>query len=162
MRAHTKGMHEMGKRWAVVIGVAAVGVIALGAQTAAQTPAPTPPGQAPVTCNGLPATIVGTEKGTEGRDPPLIGTRGRDVIVGLGGNDTLSGLGGNDVICGGDANDTLKGGSGKDTLLGQAGGDVLKGGPGRDFCNGGTGGVFHPMRLKGNDTASKCEVEKSI
>ena len=34
MRAETKGKHEMGKRFAVVIGVAAVGVMALGTQTA--------------------------------------------------------------------------------------------------------------------------------
>jgi hypothetical protein len=33
MRAKTKGKHEMGKRFAIVIGVAAVGVMALGAQT---------------------------------------------------------------------------------------------------------------------------------
>ncbi len=33
MRAYTKGKHEMGKRFALVIGVAAAGVIALGAQT---------------------------------------------------------------------------------------------------------------------------------
>ena len=34
MRAHTEGKHEMGKRFAIVIGVAAAGVMALGAQTA--------------------------------------------------------------------------------------------------------------------------------
>ena len=34
MRAHTKGKHEMGRRFTIVIGVAAAGVIALGAQTA--------------------------------------------------------------------------------------------------------------------------------
>jgi hypothetical protein len=33
MRAKTKGKHEMGKRFALVIGVAAVGVMALGAQS---------------------------------------------------------------------------------------------------------------------------------
>ena len=37
MRAKTKGKHEIRKRFALVIGVAAVGVVALGAQTAAQT-----------------------------------------------------------------------------------------------------------------------------
>ena len=35
MRAKTKKKHEMGKRFALVIGVAAVGVMALGAQTGA-------------------------------------------------------------------------------------------------------------------------------
>jgi hypothetical protein len=47
MRANTKKKHKMGKGFAIVIGVAAAGVMALGAQTGAQTPAPTPPDQAP-------------------------------------------------------------------------------------------------------------------
>jgi RTX calcium-binding nonapeptide repeat (4 copies) len=110
-------------------------------------PAPTPPGQAPVTCKGLPATIVGTD-GNDART----GSLGRDVIAGLGGNDTLSGLGGKDVICGGAGKDLLKGGKGADSLLGQKGKDALKGGPGKDLCKGG----------KGKDTATGCEVEKSI
>jgi hypothetical protein len=37
MRAQTKKKHGMGKRFAVVIGVAAAGVMALGAQTASST-----------------------------------------------------------------------------------------------------------------------------
>ena len=37
MRAETKKKHKMGKRFAIVIGVAAVGVMALGAQTASST-----------------------------------------------------------------------------------------------------------------------------
>jgi hypothetical protein len=110
-------------------------------------PAPTLPSGAPATCRGIAATIVGTN-GSDART----GSQGQDVIVALGGNDTLSGLGGNDVICGGPGKDTLKGGKGKDTLLGQKGKDALNGGPSRDFCKGG----------KGTDTASKCEVEKSI
>jgi hypothetical protein len=47
MRANTKKKHKMGKRFAIVIGVAAVGVMALGAQTVmADHPIPThgPPG----------------------------------------------------------------------------------------------------------------------
>ncbi|MFH0351182.1 MAG: hypothetical protein ACHBMF_04515 [Chromatiales bacterium] len=43
----------------------------------------------PVTCNGLPATILGTF----GQDT-LVGTPGNDVIHGRGGNDTIRGLGG--------------------------------------------------------------------
>jgi RTX calcium-binding nonapeptide repeat (4 copies) len=105
------------------------------------------PGGAPVTCGGINATIAGTN----GNDVRT-GTLGRDVIAGLGGNDTLSGVAGNDVICGGGGKDLLRGGKGKDSLLGQKGKDALKGGPGRDLCKGG----------KGSDTASKCEVEKSI
>jgi Ca2+-binding RTX toxin-like protein len=139
----------MGKRFAIVIGAAAVGVMALGAQTGAQTQAPTPPGQEPPTCNGLAATIVGTEFG----DLLDTGTPGSDVIVGLGGADSLRGKRGNDVICGGAGNDILTGGNGKDTLLGQAGGDALEGGKGKDRCKGG----------KGNDRSFVvCEVEKSI
>jgi hypothetical protein len=38
MRAQTEGKNEMGKRFAIVIGVAAAGVMALGAQTAAAAP----------------------------------------------------------------------------------------------------------------------------
>jgi Ca2+-binding RTX toxin-like protein len=132
-----------------LIGMAAAGVMALGAQTGAQTQAPTPPGQAPPTCNGKPATIVGTE----GSDLLDTGTPGSDVIVGLGGADSLRGKRGNDVICGGAGNDILTGGNGKDTLLGQAGGDALEGGKGKDRCEGG----------KGNDRSFVvCEVEKSI
>jgi hypothetical protein len=108
---------------------------------------PPAPGAAQAICRGLPATIVGT-----GGSDVRTGSQGRDVIAGLGGNDTLSGIGGNDVVCGGAGKDTLRGGKGKDTLLGQKGKDALRGGGSRDFCKGG----------KGNDTASKCEVEKSI
>jgi Ca2+-binding RTX toxin-like protein len=145
MRAQTKGKHGIRKRFAIVIGVAAVGVMALGAQTGAQTQAPTPRGQAPVTCypnSHKPATIVGTS----GNDT-LSGTPADDVIASRGGNDKVSGLGGNDLICGGPGNDTLKGGGGKDTLLGQHGNDTLRGGGGKDRCEGG----------ENNDTASKCE-----
>jgi Ca2+-binding RTX toxin-like protein len=110
-------------------------------------PPPTLPSGAPATCRGVQATIVGTN-GSDART----GSQGQDVIVALGGNDTLSGVGGNDVICGGAGKDSLRGGKGKDSLLGQKGKDGLNGGPSRDFCKGG----------KGTDTASKCEVEKSI
>jgi hypothetical protein len=34
MRAHTEGKYELGRRFAIMIGVAAAGVMALGAQTA--------------------------------------------------------------------------------------------------------------------------------
>jgi len=37
MRAKTKKKHEMGRRFAILIGVAAAGVMALGAQTASST-----------------------------------------------------------------------------------------------------------------------------
>jgi Ca2+-binding RTX toxin-like protein len=94
-------------------------------------------------CDGLVATIVGTEG-----DDVLVGTEGNDVIVGLGGDDVIDGLGGDDVICGGDGddvirggegNDTIHGGAGNDTLYGGAGDDVVKGGPDDDRISGGTG-----------------------
>ena len=74
------------------------------------------------TCNGLPATIIGTNRADR-----LIGTPGNDVIVGLSGDDWINGMGGNDTICGGDGNDILVGGAGDDTLYGGAGDDTMYG-----------------------------------
>jgi len=112
-------------------------------------------------CNGLAATIVGTD----GNDR-LRGTRGDDVIVALGGNDRIYAGNGNDVICagagrdfvdGGRGNDTVFAGSGNDTvwgnrgndtvwgeagndrLYGKSGSDVLDGGSGTDKIDGGSG-----------------------
>lgn len=86
------------------------------------------------TCNGLPATIIGTPG-----DDVINGTNGDDVIVALGGNDTINGGNGNDVICGNAGNDTLNGGNGNDTLLGSFGDDTLNGGNGNDTLSGGDG-----------------------
>lgn len=125
-------------------------------------------------CKGAQATIVGTK-----RNDALVGTPGPDVIAGLGGNDNLSGLGGNDVICGAKGNDTLRGGPGNDTLLGQKGNDNLLGNQGKDKLSGkggndrlkgaggndklkGGGGSDVCIGGKANDSASKCEVQKSI
>ena len=102
---------------------------------------------APPTCKGQRLSMVGTA----GPDQ-IAGTAVADAISTLGGNDTVMALGGKDVLCGGAKKDTLKGGKGQDTLLGQKGKDTLNGGGGKDFCNGG----------QGNDTATKCEVVKSI
>ena len=95
------------------------------------------------TCEGLPATIVGTD----GNDT-LRGTPGNDVIVALKGHDTIDGLGGNDIICagsgadtisGGDGHDVLLGNGGRDTITGDGGNDVLFGGKGKDNLQGGIG-----------------------
>jgi hypothetical protein len=126
----------------------ALGATPLGSATG---PAVTRP-----TCMGIPATIVGTS-----RDDVRTGTRRRDVMLGLGGNDTLVGLGGNDVICGANGKDTVKGGRGNDRLLGQRGNDRLKGTRGSDKLNGGRG-IDICIGGTGNDSASGCEVKKSI
>jgi Ca2+-binding RTX toxin-like protein len=106
-------------------------------------------------CNGLVATIVGTD----GHDV-LLGTEGDDVIAGLGGNDTIDGLEGDDVICGGPghdvllggaAHDVLLGGPGNDTLSGGEGNDILLGGPGNDTLSGGPG-IDLLFGEEGNDT----------
>jgi len=118
------------------------------------------PDQPPVLCNGLPATIVGTD----GNDY-LVGTPGNDVIHGLAGNDTIFGLGGDDVICGGPGRDKLYGNSGNDKLFGGAGNDVLKGGTGRDRLFGQSGndamaGQSGSDRCDGGggtDKATRCE-----
>ena len=127
--------------------------------------APPPPPPPPVTCNGLPATIIGTF----GNDT-LVGTPGNDVIHGRGGNDIIRGLAGKDVICGGtgddrlfgdqgndhldggNGKDILKGGAGNDRLFGKTGPDAMDGQSGNDFCNGGIG----------TDTAIRCERKSNV
>ena len=86
------------------------------------------------TCNGVPATIVGSV----GNDR-LDGTPGNDVIVGLEGNDVIRGFGGNDIICGGNGRDRLFGGEGNDTILGGKKNDIIKGDQGRDTLFGNQG-----------------------
>jgi Ca2+-binding RTX toxin-like protein len=85
-------------------------------------------------CNGVAATIVGTDA----RDV-LRGTDGDDVIVALGGNDIILAGGGDDLICAGDGNDRVIGGDGADTMFGEAGRDVLHGQKGPDIMSGGPG-----------------------
>lgn len=84
------------------------------------------------TCQGRPATLVGTA----GKDR-LRGTKRADVIVALAGNDVVQGLGGNDLVCAGDGSDRVVGGPGKDRLYGEAGRDRLIGGIGKDRLVGG-------------------------
>ncbi len=103
----------------------------------------TTPCAPPAVCNGVPATIVGTD----GPDV-LIGTAGVDVVVALAGNDIVFTGGGNDIICAGDGDDLVIAGAGFDILLGEAGMDVLAGGAGPDVCAGGPD----------PDTAFACEL----
>ena len=95
------------------------------------------------TCQGKPATIVGTDLGER-----LAGTAGEDVIVGGAGNDVISGRAQNDIICAGSGDDVVAGGEGPDFLIGADGNDrldgegefdALDGGPGDDQLEGGSG-----------------------
>ncbi len=112
------------------------------------------------TCDGLSATIVGTD----GKDT-LIGTPGPDVIVGLGEVDVIKGKGGADVICGGPGADELYGGGGADRLFGQqdkvrtarypfTSGDVLRGGDGSDLLDPGYDPAGEGLRIQQPETIS--------
>jgi Ca2+-binding RTX toxin-like protein len=80
-------------------------------------------------CDGVPATIVGTNGPDE-----IEGTAGPDVIVALSGDDRINGGGGDDVICAGIGNDVAQGQGEDDRLFGEAGDDLLDGGEG-GCCN---------------------------
>lgn len=95
---------------------------------------PAPGGAAVPTCQGRPATIVGTDG-----DDRLVGTAGDDVIRAGAGNDTIYARGGNDVVCTGPGNDVVYGGAGDDLLLGEAGDDALHGQAGADTLIAGSG-----------------------
>lgn len=90
--------------------------------------------QATPTCNGLDATIVGTD----GADV-LVGTDGVDVIVAMAGADTIYGREGNDIICGGPGPDFILAGKGHDQVWGNGGNDRIKGDLGHDVLYGGNG-----------------------
>ncbi|MEA2347070.1 MAG: trimeric autotransporter adhesin [Thermoleophilaceae bacterium] len=120
-------------------------------------PVPVPDPGAGATCNGLAATITGTD-GAE----TLRGTAGADVIAALGGNDRVSALGGNDVVCGGEGNDKLGGGGGNDKLFGEAGKDALKGQGGKDLLNAGTGKGERCTGGGGRDRVKGCEKTASV
>jgi predicted extracellular nuclease len=86
------------------------------------------------TCQGLPATIIGTPG-----DDVLIGTNQADVIVAFGGNDTILAGNGDDVICAGYGDDTIDGGNGIDSIDAGYGNDTINGGNGNDVIDGGFG-----------------------
>lgn len=119
------------------LGFAIAGAFVASAINSPAAP-PTP------TCDGLSATIVGTNG-----DDTINGTAGPDVIVGLAGDDRIRGDRGRDVICGGTGDDTLSGSGEDDRLFGEHGADVLDGGEGGccvhhtntgdDYLSGGQG-----------------------
>jgi Ca2+-binding RTX toxin-like protein len=110
--------------------------------TGTAVPASHTPGHTP-TCEGIPATIVGTPG-----DDELRGTNGPDVIVARKGKDYILGFDGDDLICGGRGNDQIRAGYGDDKVLGKSGNDLLfgfrdddtvRGGVGDDLLRGGGG-----------------------
>ena len=105
-------------------------------------------------CDGVPATIVGTDGNNE-----IDGTSGRDVVQARGGNDEVDTLGGNDLICGGGGRDSLAGDAGDDRVLGGRGNDELDGNGGVDRLVGGPGFDVIDGGL-GNDSCSGEEVER--
>ena len=106
------------------------------------------------TCDGVTATIVGTDGNNE-----IDGTPGRDVVQARGGNDEVDTLGGNDLICGGSGSDDLSGDGGDDRVLGNAGNDELDGNAGSDRLVGGRGFDTIDGGL-GNDSCSGENVER--
>jgi Ca2+-binding RTX toxin-like protein len=111
------------------------------------------------TCEGEPATIVGTSG-----DDDLIGTEDTDIILGLEGNDEIRGLGGDDILCGDDGNDVMEGGFGDDEMFGAAGNDNMDGDAGDDVMEGGFGidtllgqdGVVNNDSLDGGEDTDRC------
>ena len=79
-------------------------------------------------CNGLPATIIGTEE----RDK-IKGTNGPDVIVAKGGNDKIKSGDGNDTICAGDGMDFIITGDGKDWIDAGSSRDIIRSGDDDDM-----------------------------
>ena len=140
----------------------------------------------PITCQGVPTTIIGTN----GVDD-LAGTDGRDVVALLDGDDLFHGRGGNDLICGDGGNDRLlvgdlgddeiHGGEGNDGLFGtedndsmfgeagddtlgdeHVGNDIMSGGAGNDLLDS-TDNVQNNDNLDGGDgTQDTCQSDPDI
>jgi Ca2+-binding RTX toxin-like protein len=109
-------------------------VAALALTAAWLSPPAVAAGGSTATCDGHPATLVGTP----GPDK-LVGTTGDDVIVGLGGADVVRGRGGDDILCGGAGDDNLQGGAGSDVIRGGAGDDEIHDIVGISHIAGGAG-----------------------
>jgi hypothetical protein len=105
-------------------------ILLAGVLVAGQLAMPASSAQGAVTCDGRPATIVGTE-GPEN----IPGTDGNDVIAALGGDDRVFAGPGSDVVCLGAGNDALNGGAGNDVSVAEPsfdGIDSFAGGAGND------------------------------
>ena len=118
---------------------------------------PEPPDPVVYKCDGIKATIVGTN-----HDETINGTNQRDVIVARAGKDKINPKKGNDLICAGDGVDTVSGSGGNDRALGQEGADTLKGGDGNDKLLGGAKddklyGHAHGDILKGGEGSDRLE-----
>jgi Ca2+-binding RTX toxin-like protein len=131
--------------------------------------AATPALAAGETCEGRPATHIGTA----GNDV-LQGTNGDDVMVGLDGDDRLFGFQGNDVICGDAGSDELHGYEGDDRLFGgldgveasdptgpgsRPQGDLIVPGPGNDHVDAGADPVTLEAPSAVLDTVSYLDLE---
>lgn len=95
-------------------------------------------------CGGTSRNIIRALGGNDilhgrGGNDRLIGGTGDDIIYGGFGNDEIIAFGGADELHGGNGNDTFKGGFGADSMYGGAGDDVLSGGFGNDTIHGGEG-----------------------
>lgn len=123
------------KNRATVVAITSAVALAGALSIASATPAVAQ--SAPPTCNGLPATIVGTSE-----NDLLTGTEDADVIVGLEGDDEIFGLGGDDVVCGGIGNDRIAANAGHDWVDAGPGNDWVGAGWGNDTVFGGDGDDF--------------------
>lgn len=133
-RPKWRGVMGMYRRITVLFALSLMVAVVVPASSSAATP----------TCNGVPATIVGTP----GNDR-IDGTDGDDVIVARGGHDYVRTLGGDDLVCAGAGDDyvtlgeagTVFGGAGDDQMSIYPGDGAVRlyGGPGDDDLSGGNG-----------------------
>jgi peptidoglycan hydrolase-like protein with peptidoglycan-binding domain len=110
-------------------------LIALFAAAASAVVPASEAGASDHTCDGRPATWVGSDGADTFTDPDGVD----DVIVALGGDDVIDTGAGDDVICAGDGDDTVRAGDGHDSVFGGPGDDVLRGGGNDDVLTGGPG-----------------------
>lgn len=110
--------------------VRTVPALAVGLLAAASFALPAT-GTPPVTCGGLPATIIDSNA-----SHTVLGTPGDDIIAARGGDDLVLGKGGRDRICLGTGRDIGTGGAGNDEFHAE---QNANGQDGRDDFYGGTG-----------------------